>query len=131
MLNWIFENWYLLVAFFAVAFLAGFAVYTFAKLPTATQIAALKEWLKYAVTMAEKELGSGTGQLKLRMVYDLFVQRFTYLAAFISFDTFSGYVDEALEWLNKQLSENKAVSTLVNGSSSTETETTAEKTAEQ
>lgn len=115
MLNWIVSNWYLLVAAFAVLFLAFFAARVFVKLPTATQISTLKEWLKYAVTMAEKELGNGTGQLKLRMVYDLFTDKFLGLSSFISFDTFSGYVDEALEWLNAQLSSNKAMSAYVSG----------------
>lgn len=113
MIEWILSNWYLLVAAFAIAFIVGFAVWAFIKLPTNSQIDALREWLKYAVTLAEKELGSGTGQLKLRMVYDLFIQKFSYLAKFISFETFSGYVDEALSWLNNQLASNKAVASYV------------------
>lgn len=31
------------------------------------------EWLVYAVTEAEKQLGNGTGQLKLRLCYDWFI----------------------------------------------------------
>ncbi|MCC8085617.1 MAG: hypothetical protein LIP15_15500 [Clostridium sp.] len=130
MIEWILSNWYLLIAAFVIAFLAGFAVYTFVKLPTNSQIDALKEWLKYAVTMAEKELGSGTGQLKLRMVYDLFIQKFSYLAKFISFETFSGYVDEALTWLNNQLSSNKAVASYVKTNKDTTTES-ADSTADK
>lgn len=74
-----------------------------------------KEWLKWAVTEAEKALGSGTGQLKLRMVYDMFVEQFTWVSTFVSFDTFSEWVDEALVWLNKQLDENINVNKLVKG----------------
>lgn len=61
------------------------------------------EWLKYAVTMAETELGSETGQLKLRLVYDWFVQQFPILAAILPFKVFSKWVDVALETLNKWL----------------------------
>ena len=61
------------------------------------------------MTEAEKELGSGTGQLKLRQVYDLFVQRFPAVAAVISFDTFSGWVDEALEQMREMLEQNQNV----------------------
>ena len=82
------ENWYLLIAGVGVAAAAGFMLYRFFKLPTKEQIAKIKGWLLYAVTEAEKELGGGTGQLKLRQVYDLFVQRFPAVAAVISFDTF-------------------------------------------
>ena len=60
------ENWYLLIAGVGVAVAAGFMLYRFFKLPTKEQIAKIKEWLLYAVTEAEKELGGGTGQLKLR-----------------------------------------------------------------
>lgn len=69
----------------------------------------------YAVTKAEKELGGGTGQIKLRYVYDMFVARFTWLARVISFETFSMMVDEALERMKKMLESNKAMQTLVSG----------------
>lgn len=36
----------------------------------------VKEWLLLAVTEAEKALGSGTGQLKLRQTYQMFVKTF-------------------------------------------------------
>lgn len=75
--------------------------------------AKIKEWLLYAVTEAEKELGGGTGQLKLRQVYDLFVQRFPAVAAVISFDTFSGWVDEALEQMREMLAKNEQVAAYV------------------
>lgn len=61
------------------------------------------EWLKYAVAMAETELGSETGQLKLRLVYDWFVSQFPVLAAILPFKIFSKWVDIALETLNKWL----------------------------
>ncbi|MCD8397507.1 MAG: hypothetical protein LUD12_10090 [Lachnospiraceae bacterium] len=126
MISWIGRNWYLLVAAVVVLFVVVTAAIAFLKLPTSTQITALKEWLKYAVTLAEKELGSGTGQLKLRMVYDMFVEKFSWLAGYISFDTFSTYVDEALEWMKGQLSSNTAISTLVSGAVRTESNGTEE-----
>ena len=68
-----------------------------------------------AVTKAEKELGGGTGQIKLRYVYDMFVARFAWLARVISFEAFSMMVDEALERMKKMLESNKAMQTLVSG----------------
>lgn len=70
------ENWYICSALMAVTAVIGVEIWRFLKLPTRVQIDKVKEWLLWAVTEAEKELGSGTGQLKLRQVYDLFVQRF-------------------------------------------------------
>ena len=85
------------------------AITWFVKLPLATKIKNLKEWLKYAVVEAEKALGSGTGQLKLRKVYDMAVGQFSWLSKFITFEQFSKWVDEALDWMNEQLSENEEV----------------------
>lgn len=73
-----------------------------------------KQWLLYAVTKAEKELGGGTGQIKLRYVYDMFVARFVWLARVISFEAFSMMVDEALERMKKMLESNKAMQDFVN-----------------
>lgn len=106
-LNFFIENWYFIVTAIVMVVMAGVICWNFFKLPTKEQIAKIKEWLLYAVTEAEKELGGGTGQLKLRQVYDLFVQRFPTVAAVISFDTFSGWVDEALEQMREMLAKNE------------------------
>lgn len=84
-------------------------VVNFIKLPKADKIKNVKEWLKWAVVEAEKALGGGTGQIKLRMVYDMAIKQFPWLVQLISFDTFSAWVDEALIWMEEQLSKNKAI----------------------
>lgn len=73
------------------------------------------EWLKWAVSEAEKTLGGGTGQLKLRLVYDWFVQKFPIVAAVLSFRVFSAWVDTALETFRKWLDENKNVASYIGG----------------
>lgn len=85
----------------------------FTKEPTEKQLVKVKEWLLYAVTMAEKELGSGTGKLKLRYVYDLFLTKFSWLAKVITFEQFSALVDEALEQMQKLLESNNNVKEIV------------------
>ena len=87
----------------------------FIKLPDSTKKKNVKEWLKYAVAIAEKDLGSGTGQLKLRKVYDMAVQEFPWIITAVSFEEFSNWVDEALVWLDKQLNENSAAKALIVG----------------
>ena len=114
-MEWLINNWYLIVAAGAVIGAAVFAVRKFVGLPTEQQIESLKEWLKWAVTEAEKELGSGTGQLKLRRVYDLALAKFPWIARLVPFEEFSMWVDEALIWLNKQLESNKAITSMVKG----------------
>ena len=81
----------------------------------AAQLAKVREWLLWAVTEAEKELGGGTGKLKLRQVYDLFVTRFPWLAKTVSFELFSSLVDDALDEMRDMLEKNEAVKALVNG----------------
>lgn len=114
-MEFIINNWYIILALVVVLVCAGIAVYRFAGLPTEAQLKKVREWLLYAVTEAEKELGGGTGQLKLRTVYDLFIQRFPWLVQVIPFETFSGLVDEALEEMRKMLAQNQAVKALVEG----------------
>lgn len=75
----------------------------------------VKEWLKYAVAYAEAELGSGTGQLKLRTVYDMFLSQFPMFSKIVTFNTFSNWVDLALKWLNEQIEKNINIEQAVNG----------------
>lgn len=75
----------------------------------------VKEWLKWAVLVAEQELGSGTGQAKLHMVYDMFVEKFPAIASVLPFSIFSKWVDLALEWMREQLDKNENIRLLIGG----------------
>ena len=114
-MEFVMNYWYVIVGIIAVLIVAGFAVYKFAGLPTKSQVAKIKEWLLFAVTKAEQELGEKTGQLKLRTVYDLFVSKFPTTAKLVSFETFSVWVDAAFVELQKMLENNKQIETLVKG----------------
>lgn len=115
MLDFLTNNWAIVVAAIAFGASVVVAVSSFIELPTKSQLDKVREWLLWAVTEAEKDLGSGTGALKLRSVYDLFVLRFPWLAKVISFETFSQMVDEALDEMRELLDTNEAVSAFVNG----------------
>lgn len=69
----------------------------------------IKQWLLQAVVQAEKELGSGTGKVKLSAVYDMFIARFPIVSKFISFNTFSSFVDDVLETMREILESNKSL----------------------
>lgn len=73
------------------------------------------EWLKYAVTEAEKMFGEKTGQLKLRQVYDWFVQKFPVVATVVPFRVFSAWVDVALETMRLWIEDNKNVASYIGG----------------
>ena len=68
-----------------------------------------KNWLVWAVSEAERVLGSGTGQLKLRYVYDMAVLRFPIVAKIIPFKLFSRMVDAALKVMNDMIKNNTSI----------------------
>lgn len=84
-------------------------IYFFLNLSKEKQMQIIKEWLLLAVIRAEKELGGGTGQIKLRFVYDLFLDKFKVVSYIISFDQFSKLVDESLDIMKTMISINKNV----------------------
>ena len=114
------KNWDIVLFILCAATVCGAAVYRFCRMPSDEQIEAVKEWLLGAVTRAERELGGGTGRLKLRYVYDLFVTRFPWLAKLITFNTFSGLVDEVLVEMHEMLEKNEAVKIYVEGEAALE-----------
>lgn len=114
-MNWILENWFLLIIAIAVAIAVGLAVYRFIELPTPEKLKKVQEWLLFAVTMAEVDYGNGTGVIKLRAVYDQFLVTFPWLVKIITFDTFSGLVDQALDEMRKLLESNASIKRLVAG----------------
>lgn len=94
----------------------GIIVILFAVIVTVVTIlfkGGVKEWLKWAVTEAESYLGGGTGQLKLRYVYDLAVKQFPIIKYIIPFSVFSAWVDEALVWMRQQIDSNAKIAEYV------------------
>lgn len=112
-MNWILNNWMFIVAITAMIAMIISNILTFEREPKQQKIDNVKEWLKWAVLKAEQELGSGTGQAKLHMVYDLAVEKFPWIVNVITFSVFSSWVDESLEWLNNQLSSNNSIQNYV------------------
>lgn len=119
-MEFIVENWPVIIA--AVVIIGIGALYIvpmvvkFFTSGKQEQIQKVKEWLLYATTLAEKELGGGTGKLKLRSVYDMFVVKFPWLVRVISFDYFSELVDEALVEMRNLLDTNENVKDYVENS---------------
>lgn len=72
-----------------------------------------KQWLVYACTEAEKALGSGTGQLKLKYAYDLAIKTFPIIAKFIPFNFFSKMVDKALVIMKNMIEQNKNIAEVI------------------
>jgi len=114
-MTWLVNNWTLLVVIGAVVGVGAHYVKKFSSLPSDTQLMKVKEWLLYAVMIVEKEYSHGTGQLKLRAAYSMFIDKFPSLVTVISFDLFSKFVDEALVEMRKILETNKDIDAYING----------------
>lgn len=107
MIEFITEYWvHILIGFAFIAGLILFAV---------NQRKNIIEWLLYVVMVAEKELGSKTGKIKLRQVYNDFVVTFPVISKIITFSTFSGLVDVALVEMKKILATNAECKKFVEG----------------
>lgn len=121
-MNWFIENWYLLIGTAALVGAAVAVVKGFTGLPNEAQVEKIKEWLIWACIEAEKQLQSGTGQLKLRQVYDMFcaVPAFTWVAKVITFKTFSEWVSDALVTVKQMIVTNDTLAQYVYGDKKTE-----------
>lgn len=122
-MKWIIENWTMVIVLLAMA--AGPLAYfrRIMALPPEDRIPEIKddvrekiiEWLKGQVSKAEKELGGGTGELKLRDVYDSFIKVWPNEAEIATFKEYSEMVDEALTWMKKQMEKNERIKTHIEG----------------
>lgn len=111
-LSFINDNWFLIMI--AIAFISSIAIkiYKWFKMPNSEQMKKVQEWLLYAVAKAEEKLGSGTGELKLRYVYDMFIAKFPAIAIFIDFDDFKIMVEKALEKFEGLIQTNESIGAL-------------------
>ena len=94
-----FINEYGSVILFVIAAIVGIVA-------VITEPKKIKEWLVWACSEAESSLGSGTGALKLRVVYDLFIKQFPIASRLIPYSMFQNWTERALlvfkEWLENQ-----------------------------
>lgn len=102
-MEWISDNWIYLAAVIAFIFVLIYGLMT----------GKVKRWLEWAVSAAERDLGSGTGQLKLREVYNWFIDQFPFFSKIVPFPVFSNWVDIALDWMRDQLDKNESIKAVI------------------
>lgn len=112
-MNFIIQNWPFLIIGLAVIIVGLKLLYNFIKNPSAQQLESIKQWAIYACAMAEASLGSGTGQLKMRATYDMFLNKFPALAKLVSFEKYQQIAEMALMEFKKMLKENPNVQELI------------------
>ena len=115
-MKWLIDNWSLLVVLISAVVLGAIYVDKFVKLPSDAQLNQIKQCLLLWVIEAEKTFNQGgLGQLKLRWVYQKFVEHFPSVASFVTFEVFSTWVDEILVQMRQLLETNTHINDYVEG----------------
>ena len=104
-MEFIINYWYLIITALAILVMAILFIVDFAKKSPKEKLESVKQWAIYACALAQAHLGSGTGQLKMRETYNMFLQTFPTLAQVISFDTYKNTAEMALTELKEILKE--------------------------
>ena len=104
---WLINNSDVIVGILALITVFVLIAIKFLQISRDKQIEKVKEWLLYACVEAEKSLGNKTGEIKLRYVYDMFVDKFKFESMFLSFEDFSDLVDDSLNIVEDMLDTNK------------------------
>lgn len=102
------QNYGILIAIAIIAI--GVAIFIVVKEPKK-----VKEWLIWACSQAELSLGGGTGMLKLREVYDMFITQFPVFSKFITFAIFQQWTEEALVTFKDWVAKNPTAQDLFSG----------------
>lgn len=113
--TWVSHNWSLLIVLIAAITFVIVKCKKFVDLPSDAQIAKIKEAMLLWVALAEREFGKSTGALKLRYVYNLFVEKYPSLAPIVPFEVFAQWVDEVLAYFKRLMETNTAISEYVEG----------------
>ena len=104
-MNYLIENWYIIVGLICVGVVLGMTIYHFVLLPNDKKMALFKETLASLVKEAEELIGSGKGQEKLEWVYNTISKKFPLVTMFMSNEEFTSLVNDALIrvgiWLKK------------------------------
>lgn len=106
-LEWFITNWAIIVGLLALCYFIYNSLRKFISMPKLVRSEKVRVWILYAITEAEKEFGSGKGEVKLGKVYGEFTRTFPAIAKIITFETFKTMVDESLNAARVQLESEK------------------------
>ena len=111
---WLINNSDVIVGILALITVFVLIAIKFLQISRDKQIEKVKEWLLYACVEAEKSLGNQTGEIKLRYVYNEFIEKFKFVSMFLSFEDFSDLVDSSLEDMKELVDTNESIRDYIN-----------------
>lgn len=112
-MDFIINYWPMLIVAIAIIAMAIVTVIDFINKSPKERIETIKQWAVYACAMAEAHLGSGTGQMKMRETYDMFLQRFPSLATVITYEKYKEIAEKALLEFKQMLSTNPNIQEMI------------------
>lgn len=98
-----------------IGMLIMFCINKFTNMTNDDKIRLIQNWLLGAVILAEKQLGSGTGEAKLALVFQWFTEKFPKISMLMTEEQFDNYVKEALKKMRKMMSDNEAINNYLIG----------------
>lgn len=114
-MEWIKSNWFNVVGLLIIVITSLNIAKKYMEKDKEAKIAAICEWLKYAVTVTESSLQGGTGKLKLQMAWSMATAQFPFITKVMDFQQFSEYVDDALDWMKNQIETNPNIKNVILG----------------
>lgn len=112
-MNFIINYWPMLIVAIAIIAMAVVTIIDFINKSPKERIETIKQWAVYACALAEAHLGSGTGQMKMRETYDMFLQRFPSLATVITYEKYKEIAEKALLEFKQMLSTNPNIQAMI------------------
>ena len=98
-------NWELILFVILLVVVAVLKVIKFFRTPSEKRQELMLTWLIQAVALAENKFGSKTGQIKLSYVYHLFLEKYGFLAMFMTQEIFEELVNRAIRIMEETLSD--------------------------
>ncbi len=105
-LNWLIENWFLIVIFLCFFGKSIINTINFLLMEPNKRLLFIRENILNLVLKAEEQLGSKTGELKLKLVINLFYKKYPIARLIISETKLIEMIEESVTEMKNTLKEN-------------------------
>ncbi len=105
-LNWLIENWFVIVVFVCVLFVLLVHIIKLFIMEPEKRLSFIKDTIFSLVLMAEKELGSKTGEMKLKLVITTFYKKYPFIRLILSENKLIDVIEESVVEMKNILKKN-------------------------
>ncbi len=105
-LNWLVEYWFVIVVFVCVLFVLIVHIVKFLIMEPNKKLSFIKDTIFSLVLMAEKELGSKTGEAKLKLVITTFYKKYPFARFILPENKLIEVIEESVVEMKNILKKN-------------------------